>query len=103
MPIEVVGLAWYRKEDYERLMAMFKDREKLPDTYEDWLAKAQNVILTLSASGLLRVEKSYIDPETFPPWCVKRGLEMDASARTRYAAELVQAKYAARSKGKLTL
>ena len=91
MSIDVIGIAWYRTEDYERLKAMFKDGEKLPDTYEDWLAKAQITVLTL-AKGPLLVEKSYIDPETFPQWCVEKGLEMDAGARTRYAAELARAK-----------
>ncbi len=102
MSVEVIGLAWYRKEDYERLMAMFTDRDELPDTYEDWLAKAQKIVVTMSMDGFL-MEKSYIDPETFPQWCAKKGLEMDASARTRYAVEEVEAKHAAKPVRKLGL
>ena len=83
------------------IKAMFKDGEKLPDTYEDWLAKAQITILTL-AKDRLRVEKSYIDPETFPQWCVEKGLEMDASSRTHYAAELARAKHGYGHMGRLT-
>ena len=92
MSVDVIGVAWYRREDYERLKAMFKDGEKLPDTYEDWLSKAQITILTL-AKDRLRVEKSYIDPETFPQWCVEKGLQMDADARTHFAAEFARAKH----------
>ena len=65
MSVDAIGVTWYRREDYERLKAMFKDGEKLPDTYEDWLAKAQVTVLTLAADRL-RVERAYIDPETFP-------------------------------------
>ena len=101
MPVEVIGFAWYRREDYDRLKAMFKDGEKLPDTYEDWLAKAQNTVLNLADRFL--IEKSYIDPETFPMWCAKRGLQMDAIARTRYSAEVAQARFDARKRRKLSI
>ncbi len=102
MSVEVTGIAWYRKEDYDRLMAMFTDREKLPATYEDWLAQAQTVMVTLTGRGLL-LEKSYIDPETFPQWCAEKGLEMVASARTHYAAELAQKKFEEKKTRKLSI
>ena len=92
MSVDAIGVTWYRREDYERLKAMFKDGEKLPDTYEDWLAKAQVTVLTLAADRL-RVERAYIDPETFPKWCEEKGLEMDADARTDFAAEFARAKH----------
>lgn len=32
-----IGLGWYRREEWDRLLQMFPDRAKLHDTYDDWL------------------------------------------------------------------
>jgi hypothetical protein len=63
-----VGIAWYRPEDYDRLMKMFTDRKKLPDTFEDWLKTVELVCDELTRQGHL-ITKAYIDPEAFPQWC----------------------------------
>ena len=52
MQASPVGICWYRPEDYARLMAMFTDRESLPDTYEEWLKEAKKVSGTLTLKGL---------------------------------------------------
>ncbi len=43
MPASPVGICWYRPENYARLLAMFTDRERLPDAYEEWLKEAKKV------------------------------------------------------------
>jgi hypothetical protein len=87
-----VGICWYRPEDYARLMAMFTDRQRLADTYEEWLKEAKKVSGTLTLEGF-NIVKVYIDPETFPAWCKKNGLEMDAKARAQYALGIAQGKH----------
>ena len=37
----VIGLPWYRREDYATLVMLFSDADKLPGTYDAWLARAQ--------------------------------------------------------------
>ncbi len=81
--VEAVGIAWYRREDYQRLKEMFTDGSKLPDTFDEWFRLARRTYRTLTASGL-RVERAYIDPEVFPAWCKANGLKMNAKARTYY-------------------
>src|SRR5690348_1955772 len=90
MVIDALGIAWYRAEDYDRLKAMFVDGDELPDTYEEWLKKAREVVgvMTLDRQP---VEKIWIDPIAFPKWCSEHGQKLDASARTRYAAEAARA------------
>ena len=39
-----LGLAWYGREDWERLREIADDRDKLDDTYEDWERQALNMI-----------------------------------------------------------
>jgi len=61
----LLGVTWYRgKEDYDRLKAMAKDGEVLPDTYEEWLRKAEEVSGQMALRGFT-VVKVYLDPETF--------------------------------------
>jgi hypothetical protein len=82
----IVGIAWYRREDYDLLMSMFLDRENLDDTFDEWLSQALQVSDKLTREGLV-VEKAIVDPNTFPAWCGSNGLEMDAKGRMQYANE----------------
>lgn len=88
----LTGIVWYRREDYDRLKALFPDGSKLPDTFEEWLAKAQEVLATLVAADVC-VEKAYIDPETFPDWCRTHRHKMDERGRTAYATEFASRKH----------
>jgi hypothetical protein len=91
MKTMAVGVTWYRREDYARLKAMFKDGEKIPDTYDEWLKSAENVFGTLTLEGLT-VVKAYLDPESFPEWCKANGFEMDGAARSQYGREFAARK-----------
>lgn len=94
MQVKATGIAWYRREDYDRLKAMFKDGWKLADTFDSWLSSAQNTYDKLTCEGQI-VEKAYIDPDTFPEWCRAHRKEMDAHGRTAYANECVARKFGA--------
>jgi hypothetical protein len=50
------------------------------------LRLAEQKLAELRAGGL-RVEKVDVDSEQLILWCNERGLEMNARARSRYAAE----------------
>jgi len=80
----VIGIVWYKEEDYPILKNLFEDGDTLPETYSEWLEKAQNLFNQLIQRGLTPV-KAYIDPETFPEWCIQKGHHLNAQARTAYA------------------
>jgi hypothetical protein len=86
MSISIVGVAWYKKEDYETLKRLFTDGENLPETYDEWLKKAEGRLDEFRRNGQA-FQKVYIDPDTFPAWCASRGIDIDAKARTRFSAE----------------
>jgi len=88
MRISVIGIAWYRRTDYETLKRLFVDGEKLPATYDQWLKSAERPANQFSRDGQA-FQKVYIDPDTFPAWCAARGLDIDANARTQFSAESV--------------
>ena len=85
-----VGIIWYHPQDYDRLMTMFPDRRRLPDTYQDWLKKAGEVADSLTKDGFA-VVKAYIDPDTFPEWCRAHGFKkMNMEARSRFATDYAE-------------
>ena len=86
--IKTFGIAWFRPDDYEVLLSMFTDRDILHSNYEDWLKEAERVIHQLQVDGQ-SWRKVYIHPDTFPRWCAERGLEVNADARSEFAAEAV--------------
>ena len=84
--IEVVGIAWYRPEDYSLLLALFEDRENLPQTFAAWLAKAETIEQEVRSTGV-RVVRVTITPHEFTRWCASRELRFNAEARSRFASE----------------
>jgi len=88
----VIGMVWYRQEEYARFRKLFRDGRKLPPTYKQWLKQANKGLEQLTAQGHL-VEKVYLDLDTFPDWRRRRGLDIDADARMRFANEAVARKY----------
>lgn len=92
MQVRVVGVAWYRREDWKEIRRIMADRHVLPRHYKQWLEGAEKTLDHLRLQGVL-AEKAYIDPETFPDWCRARGMDIDAKARTTFAAETVARKY----------
>lgn len=80
----VVGMAWYRREDYGRIRAMMVDRDRLAATYEGWLLSAEQVAREVERSGVT-VERVLIVPDAFGAWCAAEGLACDGAARARFA------------------
>lgn len=65
MRVSLVGIAWFRHEDYDRLRKLFTDGDGLPPTYEGWLKLAERLVDQLRRNGQA-FRKVYIDPDTFP-------------------------------------
>ena len=86
MKISVMGIAWYRREDYEKLKKLCADGDTFAPRYDDWLKSAENLVNKLRSEGRA-YRKIYIDPDTFQAWCAQRGIEINSQARTRFSAE----------------
>ena len=70
--ISAVGITWYRPETYRRCLAIFEDSSNLPDTYFEWLVRAEEWEKQSKREGL-KVVRAEIDPVTFPGWCADHG------------------------------
>lgn len=84
MQIKIVGMAWYRPDNYLRLRAMFEDGDKLHRTYSEWLAAAEAGQERFEAQ-VIRVFRVDIDLNDFPKWCVTKGLNLNAASRMQCA------------------
>jgi len=87
----IQALVWYKEEHYAQLLGMFDDAALLPPTYTHWLSRAEEKKAEIEAAGD-QVIKVFIDPETFPEWCEKKQLPMDANSRSTLAIEVAQSR-----------
>lgn len=86
MPVRAMGMAWYRRQDYRRILAIMTDADLLPPTYDKWLGKAERYERQEIAKGMMII-RVIIDPDEFAAWCAASGLNIDAKARMNFAAE----------------
>ena len=84
MQVQIIGMAWYKPQNFARLRAMFEDGHKLHDTYDEWLVAADQGRKTFEAKGH-RVVCVDIAPDKFTEFCKSKGLKLDADARNIFA------------------
>jgi len=87
-----VGIAWYRREQWPRLLEISADRSDLEDSYDNWLVHVTEAFETMRNEGLDPV-KVDVDTEELLAWCRRRNLPVSAKARARYVTEKVQKIY----------
>ena len=81
-----LGMGWYRPEDWERLLRVVTDRDKLHDSYAEWLASAEQGERDLLARGQ-PVRRVMVDPDELAGWCLVRGRAPDAAARAEFVTD----------------
>jgi hypothetical protein len=85
----VLGVAWYTREQYESLLKLANDRDNLEDTYEDWQAAAEKMMVQLSRPGVLPW-KVHIDVDELVFWCKDHNRPIDGAARTMFVADMLE-------------
>jgi len=87
----VVGVAWYRAEDYPRLLEVATDRKGMHSRFVDWEQSALLNNDKLREQGI-RIEKIEIDLEELIAWCNARNRSNDGAARAEFAVEKLRAR-----------
>ncbi|MGO4387922.1 hypothetical protein AB4Y85_10325 [Microvirga sp. 2YAF29] len=85
-PRRIIGLPWYRREDYPTIRQVMDDPYVLASTYEQWLSAAENNEAVGRQAGL-EIVRVMIYPQEFRAWCLAQGMAPDGAARTKYASE----------------
>lgn len=88
----IVGIAWYRREDWDALRALFVDADVLPDTWDAWLSRAREIEQQVGRDGR-RAVRAEIRPEAFRTWCADNGHALDAKGRMAFANAAALAEY----------
>jgi hypothetical protein len=86
---KAVGITWFTPEQWAILKEAAVDRDKLDDTYTGWLASASQRMAELRDLGF-EVRKVPVVMAELAEWCAERGLPIDGSSRSQYAAATVQ-------------
>jgi len=81
----VVGVAWYRRDEWQPLLEVSVDREELEDTYDEWLSAMPSRLAEIKKAGL-EPHKIDVAIDKLIAWCNSRGRVVDGAARADYAA-----------------
>lgn len=82
----VTGFAWYRREQWSRLREVASDRDKLDDSYAEWLAGAQKALLEMALADV-PVKRVDVDVDALLRWCQAEGRPVDSAARAAFVAD----------------
>lgn len=87
--LEVMAVAWWKREQWDRLYDISVDRENLEETFEEWEANALLMLVDVRdqvrASGQkISVDAFQVDTEELLLWCNVRGFEVNAESRAAY-------------------
>ena len=85
---QVAGAAWYRREQWNRLLEVSADRDELEENYDDWLRTAEGTLKGLKQMGTALV-KVDIDVNKLFAWCVVANRPVDGTARAEYVSKLL--------------
>jgi hypothetical protein len=85
----VIGIAWYRPEQWERLRRISSDADELEETYEEWLRVVSQKSAELVIPGV-SLRKVDVDVNELLIWCGMRNLPVDGTSRARFVAEKLQ-------------
>jgi hypothetical protein len=82
-PVQVLGVAWYRPEQWSKLLEVADDRADLEQTHEAWEATARRTLAVLAQSGVW-ARKVEVDVDELVRWCRADGRAIDGAARAEF-------------------
>lgn len=84
-------VAWYRRDQWPRLLELADDRDTLPPTYDQWQVSVDRGLEELRETGVqpLPIE---VDVEQLKVWCEERESPLNSATRAAYAADLARSR-----------
>ncbi len=81
-----IGIAWYRKDQWDLLRILSADGADIEQTYEEWEAVAITRTEEMELAGAV-VSRVDMDIREVAAWCRRKGVPLDGDARARYCAD----------------
>lgn len=88
----IIGVGWYRKDQWDLLKNHSEDANELQNTYYEWVANANDSIKTLS-KAIHRIEKIDIDMNELIDWCKNEGCKINSESRARFISLKTREKF----------
>lgn len=85
-----LGVAWYRPEQWDRLLEVSVDRNHLEPTHGEWKKHAEKLVKRMRREGYV-VRRVDVDVEELLGYCKERGVAVDAKARADFAEQKLMA------------
>ena len=82
----VLGIAWYSKDQWERLRQVASDQGNIEDTYEEWMANAEKALQDFKKTSTM-TRRVHIDVEELITWCKSKNLLVNGASRSEFANE----------------
>ncbi len=84
---KLVAMAWWRREEWAEVRALFADPERFSPNYDVWLARAEQQLMQLKMRGqpVRRVE---VGLDAVRAWCARHGRNINADERAGLAAAI---------------
>lgn len=82
-----VNMAFYKPEDWKRLLAIVDDREVFHDTWEEWHKQFQTSKKQLESKGF-KVNEVVVSLDELVRFCFQNGFKNDGQARSRFVARM---------------
>ena len=79
----IMGVSWYRPEQWDRLREISEDKETFAIPCEASLVESEKKMQDLEAQGI-RPIKVEVDVEELLTWCTTQGLAVTPETRTKF-------------------
>ena len=78
------GIATYKPEQWQELLASAEDRDNLQNTWDEWYATSQKVMKKMEAEGMDCVRVP-VDVAEIKRYCAEKGVPNNGAARAELA------------------
>lgn len=85
-PTTVVAAAWFRREDYPRIIEIAEDA--MPPTFDEFEARMTQTIAGMEARGIV-CRKVLVDPNELIAFARNSGAKIDSKTRSQFAVFLL--------------
>lgn len=82
-----VNMAFYRSEDWSRLLSIVDDRHVFHDTWEEWHQQYQKSKKQLTSQGF-KVKDVVVNLDELISFCFLKGIKNDGEARSRFVTQI---------------
>ena len=79
------AIAWYKPEQWDLLLKVSEDKDKLEATHSEWERTAEKTLERFSKKGM-HFMKVLVDVNDLVKWCKSKKISVNGEARAEYAA-----------------